>query len=148
MDNLWNYLPNLKKKLYVILYYKDRNHTTSATLHVCKHDAYVEVNLPWCYHCYLVDKYWQMSLCRQRAHYDLCFVGGSLDLASKLSHPSQMHKNHAWNISIVSNSSDGFTNFMKLPIYNFLLKKMTPYLSALDFCLSSVWNIKFVSNWE
>ena len=105
MDNLWNYLPNLKKKLYVILYYKDRNHTTSATLHVCKHDAYVEVNLPWCYHCYLVDKYWQMSLCRQRAHYDLCFVGGSLDLASKLSHPSQMHKNHAWNISIVS---DGY----------------------------------------
>ena len=67
-----------------------------------KHDKFVEVNLPWCYHCYLVDKYWQMSLCRQRAHYDLCFVGGSLDLASKLSHPSQMHKNHAWNISIVS----------------------------------------------
>ena len=87
--------------------------------YIHKHDKFVEVNLPWCYHCYLVDKYWQMSLCRQRAHYDLCFVGGSLDLASKLSHPSQMHKNHAWNISIVSNSSDGFTNFMKLKVSEF-----------------------------
>ena len=97
----------------------------------------VEVNLPWCYHCYLVDKYWQMSLCRQRAHYDLCFVGGSLDLASKLSHPSQMRKNHAWNISIISNSSDGFTNLMKLPIYEFFKK-----LTSLSIC---TWFLQFSS---
>ena len=108
----------------IILYYKDRNHTTSATLD----DTYVEVNLPWCYHCYLVDKYWQMSLCRQRAHYDLCFVGGSLDLASKLSHPSQMHKNHAWNISIVS---DGYlAHIIKQP--NLWIPN--PQYLQLNFC--------------